>query len=114
MDAVITLLKKAFDKELQKKQSDWLLLRKSFLALFSDAPFWPPWKYQKTFSFLIFSGGSKGEVRKKWVNKAIIIFPSIFDILWALFHLPCYNFNPDSTKVNHGLKNKDFHQGFIQ
>ena len=39
-----------------------ILLLNSFLL---NVPFWSPWKHQKTFGFLMFSGGSKGNIRKK-------------------------------------------------
>ena len=33
-----------------------------------NVPFWSPWKHQKTFGFLMFSGGSKGNIGKKRVK----------------------------------------------
>ena len=33
-----------------------------------EALLWSPWKHQKTFGFQMFSGGSKGNFRRKWVN----------------------------------------------
>ena len=39
-------------------------------------PFDPPWKHQKTFGFLMFSGGSKGNIGKKKV-KIILFFDDI-------------------------------------
>ena len=35
---------------------------------FPNVPFDPPWKHQKNFSFVMFSGGSKGNTGKKRVN----------------------------------------------
>ena len=34
----------------------------------SNIPFWAPWKHQKTFGFLMFSGGSKRNIGKKWIS----------------------------------------------
>ena len=34
----------------------------------SNVSFWSPWKYQKNFGFLIFSGRSKGNIGKKRVK----------------------------------------------
>ena len=34
----------------------------------SNVPFWSPWKHQKTKGFLMFSGGSKGNIGKKMAN----------------------------------------------
>ena len=33
-----------------------------------EALLWSPWKHQETFGFQMFSGGSKGSLRRKWVN----------------------------------------------
>ena len=35
-----------------------------FNPLLPNVPFWSPWKHQKTFGFLMFSGGSKGNIGK--------------------------------------------------
>ena len=35
-----------------------------FNLLLPKVPFWPPWKHQKTKGFLMFSGGSKGDIEK--------------------------------------------------
>ena len=40
----------------------WNILLFPFLP---NIPFWLPWKHQKTKDFLMFSGGSKGNVGKK-------------------------------------------------
>ena len=40
-----------------------------FITLFlPNVPFWSPWKHQKTKGFLMFSGGSKGNIGKKRFN----------------------------------------------
>ena len=39
-----------------------------FLAI---VPFWSPWKYQETKGFLVFSGGSKGNITKKRANSVV-------------------------------------------
>ena len=51
----------------------FLQLRVHFeLNLFlSNVLFWSPWKHQKTFGFLVFSGRSKGNIRKKRVNFSV-------------------------------------------
>ena len=36
-----------------------------------NVSFWSPWKHPKTFSLLLFLGGSKGNIGKKRVNKKI-------------------------------------------
>ena len=33
-----------------------------------NVSFWSPWKHQKTYGFLMFSGGSKGNIRKEKVK----------------------------------------------
>ena len=43
-----------------------------FNPFLPDVPFWSPWKHQKTFDFLMFSGGSKEDIGKKRVNKTLL------------------------------------------
>ena len=49
-------------------------------TLFKPMPyFYIPWKHQKTFRFLMFSVGSRGNIGKKWVNpisaNALFLYP---------------------------------------
>ena len=37
-------------------------------VLLSSVTSWSPWKHQQTFDFFVFSGGSKGNIEKKWVK----------------------------------------------
>ena len=49
-----------------------------YLSMF---PFDPPWKHQKTFGFLMFSGGQKGIFGRKRLNIQQNMFLEIFNIL---------------------------------
>ena len=56
-----------------------------------NVPFWSPWKHQKTKGFLMFSGGSKGNIGKKRVNLTFKFIPIItLQALW----LPMFFINP--------------------
>ena len=52
---------------LLRKILTWLC-KQCFNPFLPNVPFWSPWKHQKTFGFLMFSGGSKGNIGKKRVN----------------------------------------------
>ena len=45
-----------------------LTVNSMFHPFLHNVPFWSPWKQQKTKGFLIFSGGSKGNIGKKKVK----------------------------------------------
>ena len=53
-----------------------------------NVPFWSPWKHQKTFGFLMLSGGSKGNIGKKTVNnggKLGEVVGRIYSYFWKIF-----------------------------
>ena len=53
-----------------------------------NVSFWSPWKHQKTFGFLMLSGGSKGNIWKKTVNnggKLGEVVGRIYSYFWKIF-----------------------------
>ena len=62
---------KHIDKKISKAQKGIPVIN-PFLP---NVPFWSPWKHQKTKGFLMFSGGSKGNIGKKRVKKLYDILP---------------------------------------
>ena len=51
----------------------WLTAKVSNLFLLTHIwpmfPFYTPWKHQKTCDFLVFSGGTNGNIDQKWVKE---------------------------------------------
>ena len=45
--------------------------RCSVKLLLSNVTFWSPWKHQKTKDFMMFSGWSKRNIKKKWVKTCL-------------------------------------------
>ena len=57
-----------------------ILIKRNYFV--SNVPFWSLWKQQKTFGFLMFSGGSKQNIRKKRVKDSRHF---IMDPIWLVF-----------------------------
>ena len=61
--------KKTNKTEIYFKNVESDFLWKNINPILPNVPFWSLWKHQKTKGFLIFSGGSKGNIGKKRVNR---------------------------------------------
>ena len=57
--------------------------------LLQNVPFWFPWKHQKIFGFLMFSGGLQENIVKKGVHEAVTILFTKYQLgLWVTLITP--------------------------